>query len=191
MNYRFFTVVACILVFSLVSCRQEENRDDAPKLYYDLRGFIENQIVYLNEKKPQVSKTAVLASKHEVSKTDAVDWKKELELFVQADINKPSYRQSYEVVRNGPQHFEYRLKRGNDLPVAYLKVDTDSLLKQPTYVEAVIRTKNKVYHSEKKVILHVVNRNNLPEVSSYEVSGYQKLIFVEKKVFSVHGQIGL
>ncbi|WP_291032739.1 hypothetical protein [Dyadobacter sp. 50-39] len=175
----------------MASCRQEEARDDAPKVYYDLKGFIENQIVYLNEKKPEVRKTAVLGSKRDLSKTREVDWKKELELFVQADINKPSYRQSYEMVQNGPLHYEYRLKPGNDLPVAYLKIDTDSVLKQPLRVEALIRTSNKVYNSEKKLVLNAVKRDNLLEVNAYEVDGYQKLIFVERKTFSVHGQIGL
>lgn len=191
MHYRFLTIVAAILLISLVSCRQEETRDDAPKVYYDLKGFIENQIEYLNEKKPEVSKTAILGSKREASKTREVDWKKELELFVQADINKPSYRQSYEMVQNGPLHYEYRLKPGNDLPVAYLKIDTDSVLKQPLRVEALIRASNKVYNSEKKVVLNAAKHDNLVEVNSYEVDGYQKLIFVEKKVFSIHGQIGL
>lgn len=191
MHYRFLTIVAAVFLFSLVSCRQEEARDDAPKVYYDLKGFIENQIAYLNEKKPEVSKTAVLGSKREASKTREVDWKKELELFVQADINKPSYRQSYEIAQNGPLHYEYRLKPGNDLPVAYLKIDTDSVLKQPLRVEALIRASNKVYNSEKKVVLNAAKHDNLVEVNSYEVDGYQKLIFVEKKVFSIHGQIGL
>ena len=191
MHYRFLTIVAAILLFSLVSCRQEETRDDAPKVYYDLKGFIENQIVYLNEKKPEVSKTAVLGNKREVSVTREVDWKKELELFVQADINKPSYRQSYEVVQPGPLHYEYRLKPGNDLSVAYLKIDTDSVLKQPLHVEALIRTKNKIYNSERKLVLDARKHNSLLEVNSYEVNGYQKLIFVEKKKFGIRGQIGL
>lgn len=191
MHYRFFTIIAAALLFSLVSCRQEETRDDAPKAYYDLKGFIENQIVYLNEKKPEVSKTAILGSKRESSKTREVDWKKELELFAQADINKPSYRQSYEVIQNGPLHYEYRIKPGNDLPVAYLKIDADSVLKQPLRVEALMRASNKVYNSEKRVVLNAVKRNNLMEVNTYDVTGYQKLIFVEKKLFSIHGEIGL
>lgn len=191
MHYRFLIIIAAVLLFLAVSCRQEETRDDAPKVYYDLKGFIENQILYLNEKKPEVSKTAVLGSKREVSETREVDWKKELELFIQADINKPSYRQSYEVVGNGPLHYEYRLKPGNDLPVAYLKIDTDSVLKQPLHVEALIRTKNKIYNSEKKVVLNARKHNCLLEVSSYEVNGYQKLIFVERKEFGIRGQIGL
>ncbi|WP_353722158.1 hypothetical protein [Dyadobacter sp. 676] len=190
MHYRFSTIVATALFLSLISCTPEKSGDDAPGLYYDLKGFIENQIVYLNDKRPEVNKTAVLGSKREISKTREVDWEKELELFLQADINKPSYRQSYEIVQNGPVRYEYHLKSGNDLPVAYLKIETDSVLKQPLYVEALLRAKNKIYDSEKKIVLRSVKRDNLLEVSSYEIDGYQKLIFVEKKLFDIRGQIG-
>lgn len=190
MYYRFLTIAAVFSFLTITSCTPEESRDDAPKAYYDLKGFVENQIVYLTDKKPEVSKTAVLGSKREISKTRDIDWKKELELFIQADINKPSYRQSYEVVQNGPLHYEYRLKPNNDLPVQYLRIDTDSVLKQPLYVEALIRAKNKIYDSEKKVVLKSIKRDNLVGVNVYEVSGYQKLIFVERKTFHVNGKIG-
>lgn len=188
MHYRFLTIV--LLLCSLVSCTPEESRDDAPKVYYDLKGFVENQITYLNDKKPEVRKTAVLGPNREVSKSRSVDWKKELELFVQADINKPSYRQAYEMVHNGPLRFEYRLKPGNDLPVSYLIIETDSVLKQPLRVEALLRAENKIYKSEKKIVLECAKRDNLIGISAYDVAGYQKLIFVEKKVFSIHGEIG-
>ncbi|GGM75697.1 hypothetical protein GCM10010967_04070 [Dyadobacter beijingensis] len=191
MHYRFLPILATFLCISLISCTPEESKDDGPKTYYDLKGFVENQIEYLNDKRPEVNKTAILGSKREVSRTRDVDWKKELELFVQADINKPSYRQSYDILQNGPVYYEYRLKPGNDLPVTYLKIETDSVLKQPLYVEALLRARNKIYHSEKKVILKTVKRDNLLEVNAYQVDGYQKLIFVDRKTFRIQGQIGL
>lgn len=189
MQYRFLTVA--FLLLSLVSCTPEESQDDAPKVYYDLKGFIENQIVYLDEQKPQVTKTAVLRSKQETTKTNRIDWKKELELFAQSDINKPSYRQSYEMVQNGPVVFEYRLKPGNDLPVTYLKINADSLLKQPLYVEAHIRVKNKIYESEKKLVLRAAKQDNLVKVNEYEVNGHRQLIFGERTPFRIQGKIGL
>ncbi|MCF0072025.1 hypothetical protein LZD49_16215 [Dyadobacter sp. CY261] len=190
MNYRFFHIVAAFLFLFLISCAPEGSSDDGPKAYFDLKGFIQNQIVYLNDKRPEVNKTAVLGGKHEASKTRDIDWKKELELFVQADINKPSYRQSYEIVQNGPTRYEYRLKPGSDLPVAYLKIETDSVLRQPLYVEALIRAKNKIYDSEKKVVMQAAKHGNLLGVTSYSVDGYQKLIFVERKLFHIKGEIG-
>ncbi|MNL86733.1 hypothetical protein D3C87_2155640 [compost metagenome] len=59
------------------------------------------------------------------------------------------------------------------------------------HVEALIRTKNKIYDSEKRVVLDARKLNNLLQVSAYEVTGYQKLIFVEKKEFGIRGEIGL
>lgn len=191
MHYRVYSIVALLFLSLLASCTKEESSDDAPKTYYDLKGFIENQIVDLNNKKPEITKTAGLGNKQEVSKTRDVDWKKELELFVQADINKSSYRQSYEILHNGPLHYEYKLKAGNDLPVQYVNIEVDSALKQPLHVEATIRSKNKIYESEKKIVLHSAKRDNLLGVTGYSVSGYQQLAFMDKKVFRIESKIGL
>lgn len=180
-----------LLFLLLTSCGREEAQDDGPKLYYDLKGFIENQIIYLNDKKPEISKTARLGGESEISTTREVDWKKELELFVQADLNKPSYRQSYDIARPDSTHYEYKLRSDVNLPVRYLKIETDSVLKQPLYIEALIHTSNKIYNSEKKVVMRLETKDNLLQVNSYEVDGYQKLALMDKKVFSIRTKIGL
>nr|WP_295929197.1 hypothetical protein [uncultured Dyadobacter sp.] len=180
-----------LLFLSLTSCGREEAQDDGPKVYYDLKGFIENQIIYLNDKKPEISKTARLGGKSEVSTTREVDWKKELELFVQADLNKPSYRQSYDIARSDSMRYEYKVRANVNLPVRYLKIETDSVLKQPLYIEALIHTSNKIYDSEKKIVMWLGKKDNLLQVNSYEVDGYQKLVLMDKKVFSIRTKIGL
>lgn len=184
-------ITLAFFLFLLTSCGREEAQDDGPKLYYDLKGFIENQIIQLNDKKPEINKAARLGEKSEVAKTTLVDWKKELELFIQADLNKPSYRQSYEIMQQDPTHYEYQLKTNADLPVRYLKIETDSVLKQPLYIEALIHTKNKIYDSEKKIVMRLEKKDNLLQVDNYEVDGYQKLILMDKKTFSIRAKIGL
>lgn len=181
-----------VLLFALISCTSDEEagKDDV-KLYYDLKGFINNQIIYLNDKKPEMMKTAALGTRKDVLKSRNVDWKKELELFVQADLNKPSYRQSYEVVRADSSHYEYRLKANADLPVKYLKITIDTTLKQPVYVEALLVAKNKIYSSEKKISLQSVRKDHLLQIGSYSIEGYQKLVLMDIKPFAISGKIGL
>lgn len=180
------------LCFAITSCQDESGtgKEDV-KLYFDLKGFIGNQVIYLNDKKPEITKTAALGKRKEVLKSRNVDWKKELELFVQADLNKPSYRQSYEVIRPDSSHYEYRLKANADLPVKYLKITIDTTLKQPVYVEALLVARNKIYSSEKKIKLQSVRKDNLLEIGSYSIEGYQKLVFMETKPFTIAGKIGL
>ncbi len=50
--------------------------------------------------------------------TNKIDWQKELELFLQADLNKQSYQLSYNKEET-PQMAVYTLKEGEKLPVKY------------------------------------------------------------------------
>ena len=176
--------------FLLLSC-EAERTEDKNKVYYDLKGFIDNQIVYLSEKKPEVSKTTMLDNKRELIKSKEIDWKKELELFSQADINKPAYRQSYDVSRKDSLHFEYTLKPQMDLPVQYLKITLDSMTSQPIHVQALLKSQNKIYTSEKEIELFCGSKDNVRELSFYRVKGYQKLILMDKRSFDISSKIGL
>jgi hypothetical protein len=185
---------SCLIVLisiSLSACNEPASDPNAKKTYYDLKGFIENQVVYLNETKPKVTKTVRLNGKKEVRSDYKTDWKKELELFTQADINKPAYRNSYIVVRSDSAVYEYKVKAGENLPVRYLIIKVDSATQQPLSVKALIQAENKIYNSEKLIELTCRKSNNLLGVSAFSVKGYQKLLFVDKKSFDITSKIGL
>jgi hypothetical protein len=184
----FFFTLICIFT---TACESDVEQNDEIKTYFDLKGFVENQIVELNDKKPMVTKIAGLGKQRVTNKVNDIDWKKELELFVQADLNKPSYRQSYTIERKDSSTFEYHLKPNVELPVHYLKIMTDTSVHQPIYVKALFESENKIYKSEKSIELTRTQRNNVWELSSYEVHGYQKLIFMDRKDFDIIAKIGL
>ncbi|MCF0053092.1 hypothetical protein LXM25_23690 [Dyadobacter sp. LJ53] len=181
-------IVTCFI--TLTGCRDAATDPNEKKAYYDLKGFIENQIVYLNEKKPKVTKTVQLDGKEEVRVETGTDWKKELELFVQADINKPAYRNSYVVTRSDSSVYEYKIKDGENLPVRLLTIKVDSATQQPVMVKALLRSENRIYSSEKTIELTPSRRDNLLGVSSYSVKGYQKLLFMDRKSFNITAKIG-
>jgi len=178
-------------VLIVSACRDTATDPNEKKTYYDLKGFIDNQIVYLNEKRPKVTKTVRLNGKKEVRAEIETDWKKELELFAQADINKPAYRNSYSVIRSDSSIYEYRIKEGEKLPVQYLTIRVDSVTQQPVSVKALLRSENRIYSSEKSIELNSSRRNNVLEVSAYSVKGYQKLLFMDSKSFDITAKIGL
>lgn len=183
-----FLIVICL--FMLSACREAATDTNEKKAYYDLKGFVENQIVYLNEKKPKVTKTVQLDGKKELRAEIETDWKKELELFAQADINKPAYRNSYSVTRSDSAVYEYKIKQGENLPVRYLMIKVDSATQQPVLIKALLRSENRIYSSEKSIELTVTRRNNLLEVSAYSVKGYQKLMFMNARSFNITAKIG-
>lgn len=180
-----------LICMSLSACDAPVNDKNEKKVYYDLKGFIENQIVYLNEKKAPVTKTVHLNGKKEVQSGLQVDWKKELELFAQADINKPAYNKSYAVIRSDSSVYEYKLKPNENLPVRYLMIKVDSATQQPLLVKAILKSENKIYNAEREIILTSAHRDNLLEVTNYSVKGYQKLIMMDAKSFDITAKIGL
>jgi hypothetical protein len=188
---KFPALIFALMAVALMSCENSEVEGNDEKYYYDLKGFINNQIIVLNEKKPKVSKELTMDGHKEVSTTHDVDWKKELELFIQSDLNKPSYRQSYKVIRADSLSYEYILKPGEDLPIRHLDIKLDQATHQPVAVKALLKSENKIYTSEKNISLTCLKKENLLEVVSYSVVGYQKLAFMKRKSFNVSAKIGL
>ncbi|RDB02347.1 hypothetical protein DVG78_29160 [Runella aurantiaca] len=158
--------------------------------YFDLKGFIEKQISELNKRKPLVNKEMSLDDKQEHKQTNEIDWRQELELFTQADLNKQAYQLSYTISQPTTSTYVYTLKSGETLPVKSLKIVLDEVSKQPKLVEALLQEENRLYDSEKKLQLTCTMR---PEgvwlVKTYEINGFQHLTITDKKTFSVKGTI--
>lgn len=175
----------------LSGCHADDEKRSERKAYFDMKGFVDNQIVYLNDKNPPLDKQAVLDGKQEKLDVKSVDWKKELELFAQADINKPAYSKSYAVDSSAANFLHYSIKTEEKLPVQDLQIRLDSLTKTPVYIRAILKSENRIYQSEKTIELRCLKKNNLWEIESYSISGFQKLMFMDKRTFSINSKIGL
>ncbi len=132
----------------LLGCNESNNKN-IPKHCYDLAGFINQQISQLTANKPLIQKNLLIDEKTGVIQTKAIDWDKELELFLQADLNKQSYQLSYD--KDSTQNMlVYRLKKGESLPIKRLKIAFDEE-KSPKYIEALMQVENYLYQSEKTI----------------------------------------
>ncbi|MFN8347989.1 MAG: hypothetical protein U0X91_23495 [Spirosomataceae bacterium] len=186
MKHLLFGLI-CFFIFQ--SCQNPADTA-ASNGYFDLKGFISNQITELNKRKPLVVKEMAMGNNNDKKQTSDIDWAKELELFIQADLNKQAYQLSYDVIHPTPTTSLYLLKSGEKLPVKSLKIIVDEASKLPGSVEALIKTENKLYDSEKLISLTCTRR---PEgvwlVKTYEIRGFQQLALSEKKAFSIKGNL--
>ncbi|RFS15923.1 hypothetical protein [Emticicia sp. C21] len=171
-----------LLFLFLASCTQSENKIQS-KTYYDLAGLINQQISDLSAKKPLVEKTVVLAHKQERIETKDIDWNKELELFLQADLNKQSYQSGY-TIDTKDKRVSYQLKAGEKLSVTQLLIEFDEK-DLPKHIEATMHTNNYLYESDKKLTADLVNN----QLKSYKIEGYKELFIGSRKNFSVEGKI--
>ena len=166
----------------LVGCT-ESNTENTPKYYYDLAGFINQQISQLTKNQPIVQKNLLIGEKNESMQTKDIDWKKELELFLQADLNKQSYQLSY--TQDSTQNtVVYQLKKGEKLPVKSLKIEFDEE-KSPKNIEALMQVENYLYKSVKTLSMNLDKQ----QLKNYQIEGWQELFIGKKKVYKVVGVI--
>ena len=166
----------------LVGCTESSN-ENTTKYYYDLAGFINQQISQLTDSKLLTQKKLLIGEKAETIQTKDIDWKKEFELFLQADLNKQSYQLSY--TKDSMQNsVVYQLKKGEKLPVKTLKIEFDEE-KSPKHIEALMQVENYLYKSEKHLSMDLEKK----QLKSYQIEGWQELFVGKKKSFKVVGVI--
>ncbi len=175
-----------LLVF-LSACSTQST--DQTKRYYDLKNFIDAQIKVLNQQKPTVSKLMMADGKSEQKQMIVSDWAKELELFRQLDLNKQAYILSYETTRPDSMTYEYTLKKTEKAPVQFLKIKLNEK-KQVIDIEALVKTKNQLYDSEKELALScAANKKGTWAIENYSVKGQQHLTMTDKKAFEIVGKV--
>ena len=170
-----------ILFMTIISCNSESKVEQTKK-YFDLKGLIERQIKTLNTQKPTVQKSIIMADTSENQLIKTIDWAKELELFIQADLNKPAFVQSYQV-DSSLMGVKYSLKEKEKLPVKYLNISR--LGEGGISIEALINTNNYLYETERLLKLSIKDN----ELTDYQIDGFQKIVFGNKKVFKINGII--
>jgi hypothetical protein len=180
-----------MLVFAVLfmGCTEADESEGTSKIdvYYDLEGFIEEQVVLLNRQKPMVTKTVEKDEESETRNDPAVDWNKELELFKQADINKAALKSSYEISQSDSLHYEYKLKKGESALVQQLSIVIDPNSRKPSEVNAQLVNHNKLFDSEKRISLKCVSNNGIWRISFYEIKGYQKLSVFSESSYYIKG----
>lgn len=155
--------------------------------YFPLKAYLDAQAARLNQLRPAVAKQVMLRnSQPETTRVPQVDWTKELQIFYQADINKPALRGAYTVdssTANGVRHYTYTRRPEVENPVTRLQIDTDAAGVRT--VSATLTQDNPLFFSEKKMVLQAQNGR----LRSYQVRGVQKLILFDTLRYSTAAQV--
>ncbi|GAB2774405.1 hypothetical protein HNQ93_001050 [Hymenobacter luteus] len=164
------------------------NPANSKPAYFNLLGFLEKQATLLNGRKPVVEKQAVLRDGHqETTRVTQTDWAKELQIFQQADINKPALRGLYQVdcvtTPAGLVRRSYRRQPGTEHPVEQLTVVSRGGSVQE--LTATVAQDNPLVYSAKTMTLRCQNG----QISSYQVSGVQKLVLFDSVRYAVRARV--
>lgn len=90
-----------LILFLFSSCSQVENTESTDLIYFDIKGYFLNEATKLTSRKSAVLKEVNKNEQKERKTILIKDWEKEFDLFIESDINKPSWTSSYNVESNG------------------------------------------------------------------------------------------
>lgn len=172
----------------LLSCAQDEEKpmENPTQIdkYFLLKDFVKGQIYLLDEVK--VRKMTSIKGKVENTEQqmNIEDWRKELDIFIQADINKASLSTSY-ATEKGAGFTIHRLKPGEKSSIQEIKVAYDE--DEISQISFTSHQQNIFYTSESEGILSVDTATG--KISSYQVRGIQKVWFLPTNKIEVKGEV--
>ncbi|TAE22987.1 MAG: hypothetical protein EAZ91_22930 [Cytophagales bacterium] len=180
-----------LLLCALSACGPTTPQTAPKPVYFDVAGYVKDQIGTLEKAKPTVTKQALISGKTNNQTTSTIDWAKELELFLQADINKPAFRTSYAVARPDSLTYEYTLKPSEEkLTVRALTIQLDADTQKPVRIEALLKTENPLYTSERHLWLESgADRRTGWGIRKYRVEGFQQLTYFDRNTFRVEARV--
>ena len=167
------------MLICLSACRPGVEESSAALKYFDLKGFLVKDTARLKKLYHQVDKTVTYNGTSE-SKTVKVDnWGQELDLFIRSDINKPAWKNSYNVIANN-DFILYKAKEPElQMREMLIKLDQQAV----KWILIYNRDQNILYKTEEKLTYY-------PD-SLYLIEKNQKvrLMIAANKYFRIKGVI--
>ena len=99
---RCYSVLYFIALFIMLlpACKPDISNTGVATKYFDLHGYFKKQAAAL-AKKSEILKTVDHNGAAESKRVKINDWTKEFNSFIESDINKPTWRDSYKIQQSG------------------------------------------------------------------------------------------
>lgn len=169
------------LLFFLIACA--EKPIEKTRKYFDIKALFASQIVVLGKEKSIFKKEISINGEKEIKELSAINWEKELDPFLQSDINKPAFLQSYEIVETDST-LRYLLKAGEKQPISSIWMMKKRNSKDITYIEIAASSENLLYSWNKTLI--AIFKNGF--LQKYSVIGDQKILVFDQENYQIIGQ---
>ena len=167
---------AFVLIFLLSGCLPAEKENTSNQIYYfDLKTYFTKAATELNRKKPLVNKTVSKNELSENKKIKITDWKTELALFIDADINKKAWKDSYSKDSSATKII-YTAKEA-DLKTQKIEIDLKNGL--PVKFKIITKMDNLLYHSTEELEFY-------PD-SVYSINKHQKVTIISQNNYLIKG----
>ena len=168
-------ILICLIVFSISACNSNNKEKENP-IYFDLKSYFSSEAVRLTKNDQVVDKTVMINGKAEQKKIKISNWEQEFSSFIDADINKASWRGSFALSK--ADNLETYTSDSKKIPVK--KVEIFLMDKKVIGVKIFINNKNDLYTSSDSLVYY-------PD-SLYEIKKTQKIKLMYGKQYIVRGK---
>ena len=93
---RCYTAI-CFFALLLPACKPDIKETGTSGKYFDLQGYFKTEVAKLSKLPDTILKTVIHNGVAESKRVKIDNWPRELNLFVESDINKPAWRDSYKI----------------------------------------------------------------------------------------------
>ncbi|EHQ29876.1 hypothetical protein Mucpa_5809 [Mucilaginibacter paludis DSM 18603] len=165
-------MVCSCLLFS--NCKPVVSHDGRPP-YFDLKAYFTAEAQRLGKQQRLILKTVNYNNQPEEKDVAIKNWQRELALFTESDINKPSWRDSYKKTANNDS-IVYRAVDTN-LNTRYISIHLKA--KQVSGIRIVNFTKNLLYQTKENLSyypdsLYKIEKHQSVKIlgaNNYEITG--------------------
>lgn len=165
-----------ILFLILVSSCSEPEKKSVIMPYIDIKGFFESEVSRLTQNKTRVNKLVEQNGSSEIKNNLTVDWKNELSLFMASDINKPSWRDAYQITKSEKSLLYAAIDTNLRTRTVEIKQNSNG---KPIYLRIENITRNNLYESLEELI-YITD-------STYTINKIQKVRFLGKNSYKISG----
>jgi len=162
------------LITLLPSCKPD-NIQDGKATYFDLKGYFNTDIKRLSKLNHPILKSVTHNDVTETKRVIINNWELELNLFIQSDINKPAWQNSYTVENTGNAIF-YRAKTP-DLKTRFIAINKNG--NKIKWILIYNYTKNMLYQTSETL-------SYFPD-SVYIIKKYQKVRVLKANRYLIKG----
>lgn len=183
-----FLQILC-LCFLLGSC--DINRPSQElSIYFGLKSLFEQQIGILSELEPVVIKKVTLDNQSEEFELqpDSNQWIKELEVFLESNINKPSLVGAFDET-DEDNRLNYQRKDQLEDGVKSFEVIFYNSSDIPKEISISSSTNNSLYTSSRSLKLWFNNNDGKPLLSAYEIAGNQTILSKNATAYRLEAEL--
>jgi len=165
-----------LVILLATSCNLKDKERANVKTYFDLEDYFKKEAIRLSKLNPIVDKTVFINGKEEQKSVKIKNWEQEFKSFIDADINKASWKGSFNEDTTG--NLKTYTSHSDKIPVKKLEI----VLKndKPISIKVYITNANDLYTSQDSL-------SYFPD-SVYQIKKTQHIKLMETKQYSITGK---